>query len=490
MKKLLSLLSLLTISGSAVPTTIAASPYQKEKTLNSEINYSQTNNNLKRKKRQDNEQNIFGILKLVIQTNDCVDSSGVALNNKVYFGSYDNKVYEYDQTTGQQKVVIKTNNNISSNILVINNKLYVCSYDPNVYEYDPATGQQKVVIQTNAYFSYGVALNNKIYFGSYNNNVYEYEPLKFIEHNIIDIKEQIKRGLYLEYKKQNPNYQIKKISNINLENLILSDVTIEQTQKYISSNLMENIGNICPNFNSTFVNNSSIEQNQNTPSCSTQLTETNTFQKMNGFSKSETTSNTDNWSANVNTKVTAKAGVSAGIPFIAEGKVEVAVEVGGGYLWGESQTYNIGDTSNSSDTEIKKTTNNITINIPSQSVKVPGKSKISIFITSWVNNIQIILSYYQKVNGIVSADFIDQNNNNSTLSISIKNAMINLQENNILPSKININNDNSINFSYDIKSIEQIIMHNTVISESIPLSSYEQNEIFKDKTTSMLVIKS
>ncbi|PQM29991.1 hypothetical protein [Spiroplasma poulsonii] len=33
MKKLLSLLSLLTISGSAVPTTIAASPYQKEQTI-------------------------------------------------------------------------------------------------------------------------------------------------------------------------------------------------------------------------------------------------------------------------------------------------------------------------------------------------------------------------------------------------------------------------------------------------------------------------
>ncbi|PQP79500.1 hypothetical protein C6B38_01015 [Spiroplasma sp. ChiS] len=30
MKKLLSLLSVLTISGTAIPTTIAASPYQKE----------------------------------------------------------------------------------------------------------------------------------------------------------------------------------------------------------------------------------------------------------------------------------------------------------------------------------------------------------------------------------------------------------------------------------------------------------------------------
>ncbi|WP_253301155.1 hypothetical protein [Spiroplasma endosymbiont of Phyllotreta cruciferae] len=54
MKKLLSLLSILTISGTSVPTTIAASPYQKEETIkNSNINYLQTNNleKLNRNKR-------------------------------------------------------------------------------------------------------------------------------------------------------------------------------------------------------------------------------------------------------------------------------------------------------------------------------------------------------------------------------------------------------------------------------------------------------
>ncbi|WP_348736894.1 hypothetical protein [Spiroplasma endosymbiont of Ammophila pubescens] len=57
MKKLLSLLSVLTISGTAVPTKIAASPYQKEETKleNNEISYLQTNNlkNLNRVKRQE-----------------------------------------------------------------------------------------------------------------------------------------------------------------------------------------------------------------------------------------------------------------------------------------------------------------------------------------------------------------------------------------------------------------------------------------------------
>ncbi|WP_338990198.1 hypothetical protein [Spiroplasma endosymbiont of Seladonia tumulorum] len=63
MKKLLSLLSLLTIGGTAVPTTIAASPYQKEETKLeiSKVNYSQKNNleKLNRVKRQDNKKIIL-----------------------------------------------------------------------------------------------------------------------------------------------------------------------------------------------------------------------------------------------------------------------------------------------------------------------------------------------------------------------------------------------------------------------------------------------
>ncbi len=80
MKKLLSLLSVLTISGTTVPTTIAASPYQKEEKLN-------------RQKRQNNKT--IEQQKIVIRTNDSVVSSGVVFNNKLYFGSLDNNVYEY-----------------------------------------------------------------------------------------------------------------------------------------------------------------------------------------------------------------------------------------------------------------------------------------------------------------------------------------------------------------------------------------------------------
>jgi len=65
MKKLLSLLSVLTISGTALPTTIAASPYEKEGTIISDINYQQTNNleNLSRIKRNNKLINDFFLWK-------------------------------------------------------------------------------------------------------------------------------------------------------------------------------------------------------------------------------------------------------------------------------------------------------------------------------------------------------------------------------------------------------------------------------------------
>ncbi len=378
---------------------------------------------------------------------------------------------------------------ILSSGVVLNDKVYFGSADNKVYEYDPAANQQRIVINTNGDVDYsGVVLNNKLYIGSDDGKVYEYDPFELIESDIIDMKEQIKRGLYLNYKKQNPNSEIKNILNINLENLTVSDVTIKQTQKNKALNLEQDL-NICEKVNATLINNDNIEQTANTSSCSEQLIKTNTFQKMNGFSKSKTEANVDNWSANVNTKVTTKSTVKTGIPFFVKGHVEVGVEVGGGYTWGGSKTYTIGDTSNSSDTEIKTTTKSMTITIPTQSIKIKPHSKISVSVMVWKSNIILILNYYQKVQGIVSADFIDQNNNKTTISISIKESMLSLQENNILPSKIKINNDDSINFSYDIKSNEEIIMQQIEIGKSIPLSLDEQNITFKNNRTGIAVIK-
>ncbi|WP_338954535.1 hypothetical protein [Spiroplasma endosymbiont of Polydrusus cervinus] len=90
MKKLLSLLSVLTITGTAIPNVIAASPYQKIENINN-----------KKQKRSNNENDKINRTKIIITTNGRISTSGIVLNNKIYFGSDDNSVYEYDPVTKQ-----------------------------------------------------------------------------------------------------------------------------------------------------------------------------------------------------------------------------------------------------------------------------------------------------------------------------------------------------------------------------------------------------
>ncbi|WP_425377784.1 hypothetical protein [Spiroplasma endosymbiont of Polydrusus pterygomalis] len=53
-------------------------------------------------------------------------SQGILFNNKLYFGSGDQNVYEYDPITKQQKI-IQNLDKIRTSGLVLNNKIYFCS---------------------------------------------------------------------------------------------------------------------------------------------------------------------------------------------------------------------------------------------------------------------------------------------------------------------------------------------------------------------------
>ncbi|WP_342189458.1 ETX/MTX2 family pore-forming toxin [Spiroplasma endosymbiont of Dilophus febrilis] len=549
MKKLLAILTTITSLSSITPIILAnaSAEIPENKIINKEINSFKTNNleNLSRVKREI-KNNYFLQFILKVDQNYNIYYSPINVNNNIYFigakfkdetkRSFYSKFYKYNlinQNLESIETLFENGNGNALGCVYLNNKIYIrnsasgliCEYNPETKEkkyfhqhigdktdyhgknansiivndkiyyienwsiyVSDLDGKNKVQILKNKHFSSIFNINNNIYLTN-SEKIYKYEPFELIESNINDMKEHAKRGLYLQHKKQNPNSEIKDILNINLENLTVSNVIIDEEQKNKSFNSEENLESACKDSASTFINKSNSEQTQYTISCSKQFTETNTFQKMNGFSKSNSTSNTENWSWNVNTKVTVKASGEAGIPLVAKGKVEVGVEVGAGYTWGGSKTYTVGNTSNSSDTEIKTTTSTTTIAVPSQPVKVPPHSKISIFNSSWKNNIQLTLNVFQKVDGRVSVDFIDKNNNKTTISISIKDAMLNLLENNILPSKIKINDDDSINFSYNIKSKKEIIMHQTEIGEAIPLTLDEQNITFKDNTTSIIVEK-
>jgi hypothetical protein len=136
MKKLLAMLTTITSLSSISPIILAnaSAEIPENKIINKEINSLQTSNlpKLKRVKREQikNQQ------KIVITAVGKV-YSGTVLNNKLYFGSFDNNVYEYDPATNQQKIVIVTGGVVTSLGVVLNNKIYFGSSDHKVYEYEP-----------------------------------------------------------------------------------------------------------------------------------------------------------------------------------------------------------------------------------------------------------------------------------------------------------------------------------------------------------------
>ncbi|RUO85921.1 hypothetical protein D9R21_06050 [Spiroplasma endosymbiont of Megaselia nigra] len=112
-----------------------------------------------------NKKDIEGI----VNTNKKTNSFRVLLNNKVYFCSNDNNVYEYNPETKQQKIIITADGPILLPGFVLNNKLYFILNNGQVYEYDPATSQQKIVTTADGPIPYaGVVLNDKLYKLPYN----------------------------------------------------------------------------------------------------------------------------------------------------------------------------------------------------------------------------------------------------------------------------------------------------------------------------------
>ncbi|RUO85873.1 hypothetical protein, partial [Spiroplasma endosymbiont of Megaselia nigra] len=137
-KKLLSLLSVLTISGTAVPATIAASPYQKEeiKIENSDINFQ--TNNLNRIKRQQRKINISltnnwnRSLGTIFYDDESNIMQGFVVNNlhnidnlsqqqQYYFNSY-MIVENINRRAGRATIYFSPNNSFEGTLTVVWNR--------------------------------------------------------------------------------------------------------------------------------------------------------------------------------------------------------------------------------------------------------------------------------------------------------------------------------------------------------------------------------
>ncbi|WP_339025388.1 hypothetical protein [Spiroplasma endosymbiont of Agriotes lineatus] len=159
-----------------------------------------------------------GQQKIVIRTKNGIHGGGITLKNKLYFGSDNHNVYEYDPITDQQKIVMTANEKIRTFGVILNNKLYFCSGDRNFYEYDPSTGQQRVIITTGSWNeSSGVVLNNKLYFGSADGNIYEYSEYH-LNRNLGKINDNSDNVILNELNYLNPDLDISQLEIISKTN--------------------------------------------------------------------------------------------------------------------------------------------------------------------------------------------------------------------------------------------------------------------------------
>lgn len=107
------------------------------------------------------------------ETGGYINSSPAVSDNKVYFGSTDNKVYCLDAQSGSKIWEYETGNMVSSSPLVVDSNLYIGSNDGKLYCLDALTGAKIWDFETGDGVNSSAALyEGNLYFGSFDNKVY------------------------------------------------------------------------------------------------------------------------------------------------------------------------------------------------------------------------------------------------------------------------------------------------------------------------------
>jgi len=251
MKKLLSLLSVLTISGTAVPTTIAASLYQNEKTKleNIEINYQQTNNKLFSSTKYGENSNfwlntIFDIFKIgykkIEEVRDYLlkqtENIKNCLENLIFSNFYKNLYYEEPYTyefkddsfiVDFEELETLRDSKVQDIIFdYFKRNIYLLTVKGNHLYKFKENGNLQLIHSSNKNepnsFIYGFSLDNKI-----NKNIYIFEYNKLYKNNIYNIKEKISNLRFIYFSLDNENNIIFKVisndQNIDFLNLIKHD---------------------------------------------------------------------------------------------------------------------------------------------------------------------------------------------------------------------------------------------------------------------------
>src|SRR6266516_3976404 len=102
-----------------------------------------------------------------------VETPPLLAGGRVYFGSWDHRVYAVDARTGRRDWSFSTGDRVKGGVAFAGGTIFVGSYDGRVYALDAATGRLRWTLRTSSFVYSPVALSGaKAFVGSYDHRFY------------------------------------------------------------------------------------------------------------------------------------------------------------------------------------------------------------------------------------------------------------------------------------------------------------------------------
>ncbi|WP_339024421.1 hypothetical protein [Spiroplasma endosymbiont of Agriotes lineatus] len=338
-------------------------------------------------------------------------------------------MYEYDPITQQQKIIIKTKGAIHSSDLVFKNKLYFGSENHNVYEYseydlnsnlgeindnsndvilnelnylNPILDISQLEIINKTDNSANVKIKNNL-----SNNIINVKYLINNEENkIINLNELIKKASFFKFRDENPNLIFKEIKeiNIDIDNLMFSAIEISSTSDSLK---LADEKNVCfkpIDFSNTA---SSGAQKIKVPSFSYETKAKYLFQITTGLNINNSKNIVKGWNLNIDDEMILT-------DFTSSNKKASEIK--------NTLSKNF-DLSNINKQEQELILNRDLLHSPEQELSVGKKQRLTAQYVIRLFSIKTNLDLKQKINGIITAKIIDDNNKEQTITLSITEAM-------------------------------------------------------------------
>ncbi|WP_342262498.1 MULTISPECIES: hypothetical protein [unclassified Spiroplasma] len=325
-------------------------------------------------------------------------------------------VFAITKTKMLLNIIIQINNlrfnNIINDEIILNELNYL---NPNL-----DISQLEIINKTDTSATIKAKDNGK-YFGEVTVN---YKIKNKDEINAINLNELIKRAVFFKFRDENPNLKFKEIKYIDTNNLNFSNTEITKRENsFLWSNAPKNV---CSD--REIINKTPNTRSFNVPACEYNSKSKLVFQITTGLTKTKQENKLNGW--NINSDDEIKLTDFTNI----NNKNSEIINV-------LSNEFDLSNTNKQEQEMI------LVFNEPGNEIELAPNEKALIKYSVREIKYETTLNLKQKISGTITTKIIDDNNEEQTITLSIKEAMQILQKYSLLPSEIIINEDNSITFN-------------------------------------------